>query len=606
MAQPLGRQIVFLNVCLLVPVFLVIAWAARLTYREQVEQLQQETQTMAVTVVAYLNRSLAVADGVAASLALHPAVQTLDGDALAATLSEILTPPLLTNVLVADPGGRVVAWARPPDPDIVSSLDSAWLKEVAGAARPKVSPLLDAQRPTHHAMVFAYPVRDDTDRIRAIVGLQVHLEAVEEVLASIPLPAGSVVTVTDRDSVVLARSHDSARYVGRPIETPETIQPLPDVPDTVVRTGVDGIERAFGNSLVERGPWLVSVGIPTAVATARTMPIYWRSLGIALALTLLTLALEFLAVRRYLRAFEQLEGAAHRVADGDLRTPPRSPMPSRELDLVQQSFAEMVDKLRAAQAAVAAQMAEERRIREELQSLQRQVIRQERLAAIGVLVSGVAHELNNPLQAILGFAELLQLRGDLPPHVQADLSLIQKESTRASAIIRNLSRFGRQQTSDPTPTRLRDVVASVVELRHRKLDEQGITLDVEEWSEATVLAVFTELQQVLLNFVINAEQALVAAGRRPGRIVIRTFDLDSRACLEVEDTGPGVPPDDEPRLFQPFFTTKPVGEGTGLGLSVSYGIIESHGGVIGYRRGADGAVFYFDLPFAPEERACQS
>ena len=112
-------------------------------------------------------------------------------------------------------------------------------------------------------------------------------------------------------------------------------------------------------------------------------------------------------------------------------------------------------------------------MREELESLQRQVIRQERLAAIGVLVSGVAHELNNPLQAILGFAELLQLRdGPAAGDVARELALIQKESARASAIIRNLSRFSRQQTTEPSPVRLRDVVASVVELRQRKLEEE--------------------------------------------------------------------------------------------------------------------------------------
>jgi C4-dicarboxylate-specific signal transduction histidine kinase len=89
------------------------------------------------------------------------------------------------------------------------------------------------------------------------------------------------------------------------------------------------------------------------------------------------------------------------------------------------------------------------------------------------------------------------------------------------------------------------------------------------------------------------------SGRRPGRITVRTYDRDGRVVLEVEDTGPGVPPDHEARLFQPFFTTKPVGQGTGLGLSVSYGIIDSLGGHIGYRSAAtNGAVFYFDLPTA--------
>jgi signal transduction histidine kinase len=245
---------------------------------------------------------------------------------------------------------------------------------------------------------------------------------------------------------------------------------------------------------------------------------------------------------------------------------------------------------------VAAQVREERRMREELESLQRQVIRQERLAAIGVLVSGVAHELNNPLQAILGFAELLQMRDDLPPQIRNELELIQKESTRASGIIRNLSRFGRQQTSEPTPVRLRDVVASVIELRQRKLEESNILFDVQDEAEQPVNAVFTELQQVVLNFVINAEQAVMHS-MLPRRIIIRTEDVGDRARFEIRDSGPGVPREHEAKLFQPFFTTKAVGEGTGLGLSVSYGIIESHGGTIGYRVApGGGAIFYFELP----------
>ena len=106
-----------------------------------------------------------------------------------------------------------------------------------------------------------------------------------------------------------------------------------------------------------------------------------------------------------------------------------------------------------------------------------------------------------------------------------------------------------------------------------------------------------ELQQVALNFVINAEQAIKGSGRVPGQITIRTYDRGEDAVFEVEDTGPGVPPENEPKLFQPFFTTKPVGMGTGLGLSVSYGIIDSLGGRIGHRPApAGGAIFYFELP----------
>jgi C4-dicarboxylate-specific signal transduction histidine kinase len=146
---------------------------------------------------------------------------------------------------------------------------------------------------------------------------------------------------------------------------------------------------------------------------------------------------------------------------------------------------------------------------------------------------------------------------------------------------------------------LRDTVQSVVELRQRRFSEQNIILDVEEHAEHPALAVFNELQQVVLNFVINAEQAITSNGAGERRITIRTREVDSAVRLEVEDSGPGVRPEDESKLFQPFFTTKLPGEGTGLGLSVSYGIIQSYGGKIGYRRGDHGgAVFYFDLPAA--------
>jgi C4-dicarboxylate-specific signal transduction histidine kinase len=112
-----------------------------------------------------------------------------------------------------------------------------------------------------------------------------------------------------------------------------------------------------------------------------------------------------------------------------------------------------------------------------------------------------------------------------------------------------------------------------------------------------VFASFTELEQVILNFVINAQQSIKSSGVTTGFIGIRSFDADGLVRLEVTDSGPGVRTEDESKLFQPFFTTKPVGEGTGLGLSVSRRIIESYGGTIGYRRDeAGGAVFYFDLP----------
>jgi C4-dicarboxylate-specific signal transduction histidine kinase len=363
-------------------------------------------------------------------------------------------------------------------------------------------------------------------------------------------------------------------------------------------------EVARGKATASRRPWTVTVGVPTAVASERALPNYRLIIVIAWIATLIMLAIEGLFLRRWRRSLALLEQRAARVGQGDLRPPPPARMASQELEALRDAFADMVDRLRDAREAIARQVEEERRIRQEIESLQRQVIRQERLAAIGVLLSGIAHELNNPLQAISGFAQLLQRDPDIKPDVRADLALIHKESARASRIIRNLSRFSRQQDAPPSLVYLHDIVASVVELRQRRLEEQNITLEVRDGASRPVRAVMAELQQVLLNFLINAEQAVTAAKPRERRILIRTEDVNGAVHLVVEDSGPGVPSEDESKLFQPFFTTKPVGEGTGLGLSVSYGIIQSLGGTISYRRSVlGGAAFSVDLPAAELVRA---
>jgi C4-dicarboxylate-specific signal transduction histidine kinase len=390
-------------------------------------------------------------------------------------------------------------------------------------------------------------------------------------LGSIPIAPGATVRVVDQTGAVVA----SLRM------------PASDAVD----------ERAEASAAVSRVPWTVSVGLPTTLAWWRAAPIHNRTIAISGVATLILLAVEAVFVRRWLRSFATLEGHARRVGSGDYSTPAPDPMPSREMEHLRDTFGTMVSRLREAHANIERQVEEERQMRQEVELLQQQVIRQERLAAIGVLLSGIAHELNNPLQAISGFAQLLQRDSNLSADVHGDLALIQKESARASAIIRNLSRFSRQQGSQPQRVHLRDVVASVVELRQRPLQEKGIRLEVVDEAVSPASAVMTELQQVLLNFVINAEHALAMAGTDRPRITIRTTEIAAAVRLECEDNGPGVPVEYEPRLFQPFFTTKPVGEGTGLGLSVSYSIIEAFGGTIGYRRGDEGgAEFYFELP----------
>jgi C4-dicarboxylate-specific signal transduction histidine kinase len=487
--------------------------------------------------------------------------------------------------------------ARAADPALEAVAGEDWASPVMADGRRVVSALQIDQAAGVSYVVVGYPVTNIEGGVIGALGFRVRLRTIQGVFEQLPLPEGSVVTVTDQKGVILARTVDAERYVGH--TTSPNPRTLPQIPPSEQLTGVDGVRRMYGNAFVTGGPWVVSVGIPMDVALGKSVWLWIRSFAIVFVGMIGWLVVAVVISQRFVRSMSHLETAAKRVAAGDLRPLDHLAMPSQELTRLQEAFDLMVQRLDEARQALDRQMNEERQIREEVQSLQRQVIRQERLAAVGLLVSGVAHEINNPLQAILGFAELLQMQHSLPESVTTDLKLIQKESARACGIIRNLALFARQQPGQAAFVRLADVISSVAELRQRRLESEDIQLVVDEHSTHHVMAVFTELQQVVLNFVVNAEQAILMSGRLPGRITIRSRDEGDRAVIEVEDTGPGVPPDNEAKLFQPFFTTKPVGQGTGLGLSVSYGIIDSMGGQMGYRRApAGGAIFYFDLPAA--------
>jgi C4-dicarboxylate-specific signal transduction histidine kinase len=594
--QPIRRQVLVITGALLVPFVIAAVWTANLTRVEHVDELRDQAGAVAATAGAYLDQFLIGLDSMASALTRHPAVMELDREGSDRLFAAVLRDqPVLVNILVTDREGTIRGSGSPVPPgrDKVVMIDQ--IQQVVSSGKPVVSELLTGAVSNKPMVVLAYPVRGAAGSISGVLALGLNLERLETLFRVVPLPEGSVVTLTDAQSRVLARSRDAGLYIGKPLV--QDSRPPRDVPRTQVLTGPDQVERAYGSAVVERGPWLLSVGIPTSLALTRVAPLNRRNLilsGTAIgAVLLLALAISTLMSR----GVNGVRDAVRKIAGGDLSEPTRTSVPNRELAELQDAFITMAANLREAHDALDHQVEQERRMREALQSLQRQVVRQERLAAVGVLVSGVAHELNNPLQAILGTAELLERHHALGPEALEEIAFVKTQSGRAREIIRNLSRFSSQQSGPPTLVDLRDVIGEVVQLRRRDLDNLSIALDTELMTTRKVYANFTEVEQVTLNFVINAQQAIESAGRKKGRILIRVFDAGKKVGLEVQDDGPGVTPEDEPKLFQPFFTTKPVGKGTGLGLSVSYGIIESYGGVIGYRGNEwGGATFFFELP----------
>ena len=241
----------------------------------------------------------------------------------------------------------------------------------------------------------------------------------------------------------------------------------------------------------------------------------------------------------------------------------------------------------------------------EQQLLEAQIIQSDKMASIGQLVSGVAHELNNPLTSIAGLAELLLERPPHPELPREHLRVIHDQAERAGRIVRNLLTFARKGVAEKAAVDLREVVARTSLLITYELHLHGIELDSDLGAEgAVVLGDRYELQQVLLNLVTNAVQAVsTLPAEKPRRITLSLgLTDDGKAILRVGDTGPGVPPHLVPYLFTPFFTTKAPGEGTGLGLSLSYGLVKAHGGVLEYETTAQGgAEFSVTLPLLESE-----
>ena len=233
---------------------------------------------------------------------------------------------------------------------------------------------------------------------------------------------------------------------------------------------------------------------------------------------------------------------------------------------------------------------------EELKLTQAQLIRAEKLSAVGELASGVAHEINNPLTTILGQSHLLLASGDIKEGARDRLNIIAEETSRAARIVQNLLMFARHYTPERRPCSLADQVRRVLELKAYQLRQDDVEIRTEFTPCPPVYADENQIQQVLLNLVQNAHQAM-ARQAPPHILTVRVRPVDGGGRIEVLDTGPGIPPDVLPKIFDPFFTTKPPGDGSGLGLSVSYGIISEHSGRLwGENRADGGAVFIVELP----------
>jgi PAS domain S-box-containing protein len=225
----------------------------------------------------------------------------------------------------------------------------------------------------------------------------------------------------------------------------------------------------------------------------------------------------------------------------------------------------------------------------------------DRLASIGELVSGTAHELNNPLGSVIGFSQLLMKR-DVPDDIKEDLGLIYREAQRCASIVKNLLTFARKHAPTKQLSHVHNIIEDVLILRAYEHKVNNIEVERRFAPNLPEIMVdYFQMQQVFLNIIINAEY-FMAQKHNGGRLTITTEKLDNIVKISFADNGPGIAKEDLSRLFDPFFTTKPVGKGTGLGLSICHGIVAEHGGRIYVKSQlGKGATFVVELPIKVSE-----
>ncbi len=485
------------------------------------------------------------------------------------------------------------------------------------------------------ALLAAAPVRNEDGRIMAVVYAGQVLNE-----SNVHRRKGKTRTLVDQiDAAMAPNSNTPTRYrvtatvfqddvrvsttvVGADGRAVVGTQATPEVYAAVMRQGGPRSERALiaGESyitayepitnLAGERIGMLAVGLSTQPFTAVRDRVTLSFAGIALFCFLLIVVVTYFLTRSLVRPVEEMVSVSQSIAAGDLSRRVRATTDRSELGLLSASFNNMLDRISRMKVELEEwgktleQKVQERS--EQLSSVQAQAARQERLASVGQLAAGVAHEINNPLGGILTFASLVaeDLRPD-DSH-REDLEEIVRQAVRCRKIVTGLLEFSRQRETDMAPANVNQVLARTLAL----LETQAIFHDVKvarrfDPNMPTTVMDESQMQQVFMNIILNAVDAMDGHGS----ITIETRHSKERGELlvRISDTGCGIPDDIRESIFDPFFTTKDPGKGTGLGLAVAWKIVQAHGGRTEVESTVGkGTVFTILLPFDAENASTET
>src|SRR5438034_5052607 len=570
-----SRLLVLVLVAVL-PAFALTLYTHLEHRRAAVAVAQEEALRIARIAASEQNEVFQGARQLAFTLAQLPAVRALDATACRPLLAELLSrTPGYVNISVAAPTGDVVCSAVPLAGSI-NLRDREYFQRALTTRTVTMSGYLVGRISKKAAVAVAYPAIDARGIVSAVVVIGLDLRSLNHLAADAQLPEGSALVVIDQAGVILARYPQGDDWVGKQVADASLAQAMlaRRGEGTAAGVGLDGVPRLYGlkrlSATPDAGEVYLVVGIPRSVALAGSTRALVRNLVLlGLVVVGALVAARVLAERLVLRRTEALTTATLRLAAGDLGARTGLGGDDSELGHLARSFDEMAE-------AVEQRTAERARAAAEL-------VRSERMAALGRLAAGVAHELRNPLAVIAGRIEILRLQmapGQAPTFDVLTRSLAQFEEAaeRMRRIMEGLSTYSKPAKPDPTPLDLGELLKATSEVLTYEARKHQVAINVHiPPTLPKVVGDRSSLMQVFVNLVTNAVQAMADTGG--GQVTLKAYAADGTGTpivAEVTDTGPGIPPDALAQIWAPFYTTKT--EGTGIGLSIVRSLVEQQAG----------------------------
>ena len=388
------------------------------------------------------------------------------------------------------------------------------------------------------------------------------------------------VCLSDSERNVLAHTDRIPVLKRAPANVDRGLQALEHTAGVTLEYEKGGQRVIGGYARVDFADLVATAEIPRSAANLASRKLLSRLILVAVVLVGLSVVMGFLWAHRITRPVEHLASATRMIGKGQFDIHVRAET-NDEIGSLAGSFNQMTAELQNRDQA--------------LQEAQAKLVQSEKMAAFGQLGAGIAHEVKNPLAGILASAQISKMEVDPNTQVYKDLGLIEKETKRCKIIIDNLLKFARQEKAVKTTVRINTVIEDAIAIVNHQLELNKVKLETQlEPDLPPVYGNPNQLQQVFMNLMINAQQAM---GGKAGSLTVSSRRAAENIELVFADTGPGIPEDVRQKLFEPFFTTKPAGKGTGLGLSVSFGLIKDHGGeVVVESEVGRGATFTVSLP----------